>query len=411
MPPIDNTEEFYIWLWAEILEVIVPVLTLLVLMVLSYFFARRWLLHILARIVERTTVTWDNTLQDRGVFQRIALLAPATIAFYGCYLFEGQELTGIVQRLVSAYVVAVVTSTLGAVVSALYDVYHNANRSEALAIKGYTQVAHLIIWLVGAIVIFGIVLDESPWALLSGLGAATAVLLLVFRDTLLSFVASIQIASNDTLRVGDWVSMPKYDADGDVIDIALHTVRIQNWDKSVTTIPTHRFLEESFRNWRGMYAAGGRRIKRALIIDQTSVRFLKTSDLNSLSTIDGLGPYFEQQQLIEDNASPSLKRGQATNLGAFRAYVETYLRSHPAIHNDMTFLVRQLAPSAEGLPIEVYVFSQDIKWVNYEAIQAEVFEHLLAALPHFDLKVYQHPSGLDVQTVLASSRMYNLAPS
>lgn len=363
------------------ITVLVQLGFLLLLMAVSYLIAQRLFLRAVHYVVEKTSTKWDDALVERKVFRRLAYLAPATVVFYGSYLFE-QELTGIVQRLVTAYVLAVVLSTVGAILSALHDIYVLTGREKKNPLKGYVQVANLTLFLVGSIVIFGIILDKSPWALLSGLGAATAVLLLVFRDTILSFVASIQIAANDTLRVGDWVSMPKYDADGDVVDIALHAVSIQNWDKSITSIPTHRFLDESFRNWRGMFSSGGRRIKRAVFVDQRKVRFATQADRDQWAELPGLS-------LAE------LSETRLTNMGAYRLYASRFIAEHPARHEGMTMLVRALAPTPEGLPMEVYLFSREQRWAEYEAIQANIVEHLLAAMPSFDLEPFQHPTGGD----------------
>ena len=254
---------------------------------------------------------------------------------------------------------------------------------------------------------FATVIDRSPWGLLSGIGAATAIILLVFKDTILSFVASIQIASTGVIRIGDWVSMPQYGADGDVVDIALYRVTIQNWDKTLTAIPTHKFLDESFTNWRGMSESGGRRIKRAVGIDMTSVHFLEPAELERLSKIQILKPYIDDklselsawnaEHAIDDSVAVNGRR--MTNLGTFRAYLVAYLKRHPKIHKEMTFLVRQLSPGAEGVPLEIYVFSNDTRWVEYEAVQSDIFDHVLSALPYFGLRVFQNPTGADFKSL------------
>src|SRR6056297_2470098 len=254
------------------------------------------------------------------------------------------------------------------------------------------------------IVIISILADRSPVVFLSGLGALTAVLLLVFRDTILSLVASVQIMSNDMIRIGDWVEMPQAHADGDVIDIALHTVKIQNWDKTFTTVPTHKFISESFRNWRGMKESGGRRIKRPLHLDVNSVGFLEEEEIEHLGRYEFLREYMEQKRreiteangrsLGDDKVLPERRR--LTNVGTFRAYVLHYLKNHPRIHKDMTLLVRQLQPGPEGLPLEIYCFANDTVWANYEGIQADIFDHMLAILPEFGLRAYQKPAGSDL---------------
>ena len=270
-------------------------------------------------------------------------------------------------------------------------------------IKGYVQVSKIVIYAIAVILMIATLIDRSPLILLSGLGAMAAVLLLIFQDTLLSLVASVQISSNDIIRVGDWIEMPQLNADGDVIDIALHTVKVQNFDKTITTIPTKRFITDSFRNYRGMQEAGGRRIKRSLNIDQNSVHFLSDAEREHLNRFNLLDDYLtaKEEELADWNLKLE-KRGQepvntrrVTNLGTFRAYVERYLRAHPGVRQDMTLLVRQMPLSAEGLPIEVYCFTNTTVWAQYEGIQGDIFDHLLAILPEFGLHVFQHPSGRD----------------
>jgi miniconductance mechanosensitive channel len=257
---------------------------------------------------------------------------------------------------------------------------------------------------VAAIAIVAAIIDRSPWLLLSGLGAMSAVLLLVFKDTIMSFVASVQLTSNDMLRVGDWIEMPQVGADGDVVDIALHTVKVQNWDKTITTIPTWRLISESFRNWRGMQQSGGRRIKRTLCIDAGSVGFLDEAEIARLSKLHLLGSYLtdKQRMLADANAAlgiaavvPANTR-RLTNIGTFREYALAYLKAHPNIHEGMTCMVRSLQPSATGIPVELYCFTNTTVWAEYERVQGDVFDHLLAILPEFGLRMYQNPAGADL---------------
>ena len=263
--------------------------------------------------------------------------------------------------------------------------------------------------MVVVIVVTAILLDQDFTVFLGGVGAMSAVLLLVFRDTILSLVASLQIASNDMIRVGDWVEMPQFNADGDVIDVALHTVKIQNWDKTITTIPTHKFIEDSFRNWRGMQDSGGRRIKRAMYIDLNSVKFLADEEIHHLAKYEFLQHYMAEknQELADQNSKKSTEtnvipdRRRLTNIGTFRAYVLHYLKENGRIHKDMTLLVRQLAPGSQGLPLEIYCFTSDTRWAVYEDIQSDIFDHLIAILPEFGLRVFQEPSGGDVHDLLS----------
>src|SRR5690606_9409944 len=259
-------------------------------------------------------------------------------------------------------------------------------------------------WVIGRILVVAALINKSPLVLLTGLGAMTAVLMLVFKDTLLSLVASLQLASNDMLRVGDWIEMPSQNADGDVIDISLHTVKVQNWDKTISTIPTHLLISESFRNWRGMTESGGRRIKRALLLDQTSVRFLDQQERHRLRRIALIDEYLDKQSAelaaynakLEAAGKDPVNNRRATNLGTFRAYVVAYLRSHPGVNQDMTLLVRQRDPTPQGIPLEVYCFSADVRWAPYENLAGDIFDHLLAVLPEFGLRVYQQPGSGDV---------------
>ncbi|MEC4678590.1 MAG: mechanosensitive ion channel domain-containing protein, partial [Nitrospirota bacterium] len=256
------------------------------------------------------------------------------------------------------------------------------------------------------ILIISALLDETPFYLLSGLGALTAVFMLIFKDAILGFVAGIQLTANKMVTHGDWIEMPKYGADGDVLEVSLTTVKIQNWDKTITTIPTYALISESFKNWRGMSESGGRRIKRAITIDMSTIQFCSDEMIEKFSKIRPIKVYIEtkMKELTEYNTIHDLddanivNRRRLSNIGTFRAYVVAYLENHPKIHQDMTFLVRQLAPGEHGLPIEIYVFCNDTAWARYEAIQADIFDHLLAAVPEFGLKVFQNPSGNDFKS-------------
>ena len=250
--------------------------------------------------------------------------------------------------------------------------------------------------------IFAIVTDTTIWKFLAALGTASAVLLLIFKDTILGLVASIQVSANDMVRIGDWISFEKYGADGDVIEINLATVKVQNWDKTITTIPTYALIADSFKNWRGMQESGGRRIKRALILKQESVHFLNDQQIKDLQEIDLIKNYLiDRNEKInkhneEHNANKSLMINgrNMTNLGVFRKYVETYLENHSAVNKEMTMMTRQLAPTPQGIPLEIYVFSKDKRWQNYEFIMADIFDHLISAVPYFGLEIFELPSSL-----------------
>lgn len=374
----------------------------------TYFITKRVLVRLVTFFVERSSTQWDDMLLKRGVFDSLAWLAPALILYYAALQFS-DRVEVLLQRLIVVYMQLVLIRGLTRLLSAVDDIWASTKRAREVPIRGYLQVARLLVILLGGVIAFGTAIDRSPWALLSGVGAATAILLLVFKDTILSFVASIQIASTGTIRIGDWVSMPQYRADGDVIDIALHRVTIQNWDKTLTAIPTHKFLDEAFTNWRGMSESGGRRIMRSVFLDQTSVRFLGPEDIERLSKIQLLKPYIEDKtKALEQwnsehqvDGSLPINGRRLTNIGTFRAYLVGYLKANPKVRQDMTFLVRQLAPSPEGVGIQIYVFTNDTAWANYEAIQADIFDHVLAAVPEFGLRVFQNPTGADFRGLVA----------
>jgi miniconductance mechanosensitive channel len=269
----------------------------------------------------------------------------------------------------------------------------------------------IVVGFTAAIIVLSILIGESPTVLLGGLGAMTAVLLLIFKDSILGFVAGIQLSTNNMVVIGDWIDMPKYGADGDVIDITLTTVKVQNWDKTITTIPTYALISDSFKNWRGMSESGGRRIKRSVYIDMTSVKFCTAETIERFRKIQYLSEYIENKtrELDEYNTARGVDNAvlvngrRMTNLGTFRAYISAYLRNHPKIHQNMTFLVRHLEPTPQGLPIQIYVFSNDQVWANYEAIQADIFDHILAVIPEFDLRVFQYPAGADLRRFTGGS--------
>ncbi|MFV2007141.1 MAG: mechanosensitive ion channel family protein [Longimicrobiales bacterium] len=412
------------WLWA-----VGGLLALTVLAWAANIVTRRVFLGLVHRMARRTKTTWDDRIIERRVFHRLANLAPALVIYAGIgwalgvgpdllvdapavdlqsTTWDGLMLAGaiLVRRVSLAWVVVALTTAAGGLLNALNDIY-SESYSEAgnRPIKGYLQVITLFLYVAAGIVVVSILADRSPVVFLSGLGALTAVLMLVFRDTILSLVASIQIVSNELIRVGDWVEMPQANADGDVIDIALHTVKIQNWDKTISAIPTSMFISESFKNWRGMSESGGRRISRAINLDMNSIQFLSDEEVARLSRFEFLHDYLNAKRKELEVANDREVKGEdvcpderrLTNVGTFRAYVLHYLRGHPKIHQGMTLLVRQRPPGPQGMPLEIYCFSNDTVWANYEDLQADIFDHLIASLPEFGLRVFQEPSGSDVQ--------------
>ena len=381
----------------------------------AYAVSRRLILRAIKRVVAKTAFTWDDLIIEHHVFDRLAYIAPALVWFYGARLVPdlSATLSLLIQRVTLAVIILVAVVSASGFLTALNAIYQDQYPdAKSRPIKGYIQLVKIFLFVAAGVVIVATIMDQSPLILLSGLGALTAVLLLIFRDTILSVVASVQIASNDMIRVGDWVEMPQLNADGDVVDVALHTVKIQNWDKTITTIPTYRFIQDSFKNWRGMEASGGRRIKRSLLLDLSTVRFLRPDEIERLSRNELLHGYLEEKkQVLAEYRAQEVAGGalqpptrRLTNAGTFRTYVHQYLRNHPKVHDGMTLIVRQLAPTPEGLPLEVYCFSNDTDWVNYEGIQSDIFEHLLAVLPEFGLRAYQQPSGADMQDALGIAR-------
>ena len=315
-----------------------------------------------------------------------------------------EEVVNVTVNIARTMIVLSIAMAIGGALDYANELYSRRPESRSRPIKGYVQVVKIAIYFGAAILMIAVLIEQSPLLLLSGLGAMAAVLMLVFKDTILSLVASVQLSSNDMLRVGDWIEMPGMNADGDVVDIALHTVKIRNFDKTITTIPTHRLIADSFRNWRGMNESGGRRIKRALVVDQNSIRFLDDKETDDLKRFRLLDDYLarKQEEIAEWNRHElssdcdTINARRITNIGTLRAYVIAYLKSHPRIAGaGFTLMVRQLPPGPEGLPLEIYCFTDTVEWPQYEAIQADIFDHMLAILPEFGLRIFQHPSGQD----------------
>ncbi len=380
----------------------VGVLVVVVLAVVANFVAKRVLLRAVVTLTERTKTTWDDALTERRVFHRLAHTAPALVIYFFAPSVLGPDASA--TTLVTAgcllYIVVVVVSVLDGVLNATVDIVRASRYGHRLPLTSFAQVAKLVLYGVAVIIVLSVLVGESPALLLSGLGVMTTVLMVVFKDAILGFVAGIQLSANKMVAPGDWIEMPKYGADGDVLEVALTTVKVQNFDKTITTVPTYALISESFKNWRGMSESGGRRIKRAINIDMSSIRFCDDAMVERLSKIHYMADYLaEKRREIETwNAghegepTTSLHPRHLTNIGTFRAYIVAYLRHHPKIHPKLTFLVRQLAPTDHGLPIEIYVFSTDQNWINYEGIQSDIFDHLLAVVPQFGLRVYQRLS-------------------
>ncbi len=368
----------------------------------------------LTTIARRSRVKWDDALIEHNVVGRLVQIVPGLIVYVGVPFVPGlpESLVQLTRNVATGYMVLMSTMALVALLGAGNTIYAALPVARTRPLKGFVQLLQIAVWLFGAVLMVAAVLDRSPLLLLSGFGAMTAILLLVFKDTILSLVASVQLTAQDMVRVGDWIEMPQFGADGDVVDVQLHTVKVQNWDKTITTIPTHRLISDSFKNWRGMSQTGARRIKRAIHLDVNSIRFQTPDEVNHFKRFALLKDYIEgkEAELDEYNAALGVAVEEAvntrrlTNIGSFRAYAFNYLSRHPEIHPGMTLLVRQLAPGPEGLPLEIYCFTNTTVWAEYERIQADVFDHLLAVVPEFGLRLYQQPAGSDLSGLVAGQR-------
>jgi miniconductance mechanosensitive channel len=375
----------------------------------------RWILvRTLGFLRASVDARWVKIVLSRNVLHRLAQAVPWLVVQAGIGVVPdlpdkaGSVIGNVAVALAVLHLVRALFAMLDALLLSL-DSAVDRKGMQMQSIKSYVQLGKLFLLFISSIVIIAVLSDRSPLILLSGLGAMSAVLMLVFKDTILSFTAGVHLSSNDLLRIGDWIEMPQVGADGDVIDIALHTVKVQNWDKTITTIPTWRLMSESYRNWRGMSLSGGRRIKRSLSVDVSSVHFLSESEIAALSRITLLEAYLEHKisTLLQANISLHSHVGERagalanerrlSNIGTFRAYVEAYLRAHPGVNQEMTLMVRALEPTATGVPLELYCFTATTAWADYEGIQSDIFDHLLSVLPEFNLRLYQSPSGNDIQ--------------
>ncbi|WP_221032162.1 mechanosensitive ion channel family protein [Actomonas aquatica] len=398
--------------WSEVITTAVGFTLLALLAVLINVLAKRVILNVVHVVVKRTRFTWDDQLQETGVFTRLSHLAPAIVinTFGPSVLGNEPLLSAVVHGIVTIYLICIWLGVLFALLNGIQIAIEKRKARKGVPVKGFVQAIKLTAVVVGVIFILAVVLNKSPVLLFSGLGAVTAVLLLVFKDAILGFVAGIQISANDMVRVGDWIEMPKAGADGDVIDVALTTVKVQNWDKTITTIPAYSLISDSFRNWRGMSDSGGRRIKRSIFFDISSIGFANPEQLERWSKIGHVREHLDRkrQEIAADNEKLGdeanvLGNGRRlTNIGTFRAYCLNYLKTHPSVDTGKTLLVRQLQPTPHGLPLEIYCFANNTAWAVYEGIQADIFDHLFAVAKVFDLEVYQQPSGADFSDSLSA---------
>ena len=383
---------------------------LILVAILAYIIAKHVVVRGIRHLITKLKFANHDIMSQHSVIRRIANIVPAIVIMNGIVTVPhlSAKMVSFVQMAAQAFIFLTIALAIGELLNIFNLVYQRNPKSRNKPIKGYLQLIKLIIFIVCGLMILGTFLKKDVFTLLAGFGAMAAVLMLVFQNTILSLVASVQISSYDMVRIGDWIEMPSLNADGDVIDMSLHTITVQRFDKTFTTIPTNKLVTDTFKNWRGMSQAGVRRIKRSLYIDQSSVHFMSEAEQSKLKEFLLLDQYLDHKstELVEfnqklSNTSPCNQR-RLTNIGTFRAYVELYLNQHPNISKHQSLIVRQLQPTEKGLPLEIYAFSNQIAWKDYEAIQSDIFDHLIAILPEFGLKVYQAPSGYDMQIALSN---------
>lgn len=394
----------------EIVTTVIVIIAIFIVGLIANFVAKRVLGYYSKKIAMKTTTRFDDRLIEKGVFRVLAYIAPALTVYFMLSMLGEWAL--FFEELIISLIIGIIVVAIFRILDTLVDSVKVHSKTKAGPLKGIVSVVKITLGVVAALLIIITFLgNERGWAIFSSIGGLSAVLLLVFRDSILGLVAGFQLSSEGLLKLGDWLEMSKYDADGEVVDISLTKIKVKNWDKTYTSIPAYRFLEESFKNWEGMAETGGRRIKRSLTIDMNTIGFLSEGQLSDLEEIDVLKPYLKQKKVAIENHNKSLinrhivNQRQLTNVGTFRAYIEAYLRNHANIHQGLTLLVRQLKPTEQGLPIEVYCFTNVTAWATYEGIQSDLFDHLFAVMPSFGLKPYQQVSGHDLQNVLVKGSM------
>ncbi len=358
--------------------------------IIIYWITKKVTLNLFSKFAEKSQTNLDDLVLKNKVLQKVLWALPAMLAYNAAYLVP--EIQIVIQKICMIIFVSAFIFGFNSLLNTLNEYFGSLERFKGRPLKGFFEVVKIAAYIIGGFIIIGLLTDQSPLTLLSGIGALTAVIMLIFRDTILSFVASLQISSNSLVKVGDWITVPQFGADGDVLDIALHTVKIQNWDKTITVIPTHKLLDVTFKNWRGMIQSGGRRIKRAIHIDLNSVKFCDKEMIDSFEKIHLLKDYIKGKKQIYE---ATINDKKITNVGTFRKYIELYIKHHNKIHTGLTSMVRQLPPGPQGLPIEIYTFTNTTNWGEYENIQGDIFDHLIAITSDFDLKIFQDPSGSD----------------
>jgi miniconductance mechanosensitive channel len=387
--------------FAQLLKVGISLAVIVIVAFLADYIVRKIILVFVARLAKKTETEWDDILVERKFFHNLAHFAPALIIYptIGIALYDySPKLTLFFYDLTKIYMVIVTLLVVNSFLNAAHDIYQTLPAAKSRPIKGYLQVLKIIIYFLGGIVIIAILINKNPANLLVGLGASAAVLMLVFKDTILGLVASIQLSANNLVKPGDWIEMPSRKIDGTVTEISLNTVKVQNYDRTINTIPTYALVSESFQNWQGMVESDGRLIKRSILIDMKSVKFCSQQQLDKFRKIKYLQEYIDAKtKPTESNSENQLVPNghDLTNFGVFRKYVEQYLKNNPNINQNTTLVVRHRQPSENGMPLEIYCFSKEKSLANYEEVQSEIFEHVLSVMPEFNLKVFQRPTGDD----------------
>lgn len=414
-PETDFAEFIEIWLheslgvdvgMTQTIKMIILLLILVAVALILWMIGQFIINRLLNRLILKTTTDWDDIFMEQGVFRKLGHIIPAVIIseLSPIVFTDYPAAIPAVEQVTDAFVILIVIRVIVSLISAMTIFFSRSPKFKDKPIASFTQLAKIIIWSVGGIILFGVLFGKNPLTLFTALGAVSAVLILVFKDTILGFMASIQLTINDMVRIGDWVSVPQYGADGDVIEINLTTVKVANWDKTISTVPTYSFVSDSFKNWRGMQESGGRRIKRAINLKISKVKFCDQEMLDRFSKVALVKDYIAQRQKEIDaynsekhiDTKSSVVNGRRmTNIGILRAYILNYIKQNPNINQEMTCMVRQLEATEKGVPMEVYCFSAIKAWVDYERIQSDMFDHILAAVHQFDLEVFENPAGSD----------------
>ena len=394
--------------WADSFTKAIILVFILAIAFLCDAVCRHVILKVVAKLVKQTKATWDDIVFDRKVMIYVShMVAPVVLYLLLPLAISNGATLSFIERMCLIYIIAVFLKFISVFLSAVYHVYSQREQFRDRPLKGLLQTAQVTLFFIGGIVIISILINKSPMFLLTGLGASAAILMLVFKDSIMGFVSGIQLSANNMLKVGDWISMPKYGADGTVIEVTLNTVKVRNWDNTIITIPPYALVSDSFQNWQGMRDSGGRRVKRSINIDMRTVRFCTPEMLAKYRKIRLLKEYIDKTEKVVEHYNKEhdidnsiLVNGRRqTNLGVFRAYLTNYLKSLPDVNKELTCMVRQLQPTEQGIPLELYFFSSVKDWVPYEGIQADVFDHVLAIIPEFGLSVFQNPTGEDFRAL------------